>query len=142
MAIYRFLPPGTPWPIWVFDRLLEELPAHADVLEIGCGPGTLWKKNLERLPSMWRVSLSDLMPGMVNEAHDGLASNARFAFREMDAQKLDCPDASYNGVVANHMLYHVPDLPKALSEIHRVLRSAGNCWPRRMGKITCARLMN
>lgn len=28
------------WPRWLFDRF--DLPEDSDVLEIGCGPGTVW----------------------------------------------------------------------------------------------------
>jgi SAM-dependent methyltransferase len=34
-------------------------------------------------------------------------------------------DAQFDGVIANHMLYHVPDLPRGLAEIRRVLKPGG-----------------
>ncbi len=35
------------WNRWYFDQL--DLPPDARVLELGCGPGYLWRVNLERL---------------------------------------------------------------------------------------------
>jgi SAM-dependent methyltransferase len=37
-------------------------------------------------------------------------------------------------VIANHMLYHVPDRPKALAEIRRVLKPAGRFYASTIGK--------
>ena len=45
-----------------------------------------------------------------------------------DIRDLPFEDESFDGVVANHMLYHVPDRPQALAEIRRVLRSAGRVF--------------
>ncbi len=42
-----------------------------------------------------------------------------------DAQELDFKDGEFDCVVANWMLYHVPDRPRAFGEIARVLRPGG-----------------
>jgi cyclopropane fatty-acyl-phospholipid synthase-like methyltransferase len=36
------------WYRWVFDQL--SIGAGSAVLELGCGPGSLWKRNLDRIP--------------------------------------------------------------------------------------------
>lgn len=61
---------------------------------------------------------------MVEAARDAL-DDARFAFDHFDAQSIPRDDASFNAVVANHMLYHVPDRDRALAELRRVLRPDG-----------------
>lgn len=48
--------------------------------------------------------------------------------QKIDIQNIPFPDNCYDVVIANHMLYHVPDLPKAISEVHRVLRSDGKFY--------------
>lgn len=35
------------------------------------------------------------------------------------------PTETFDYIIANHMLYHVPDLPKALSEVKRVCKTSG-----------------
>ena len=124
-AIYRFAGAGGWGPEIGFNRMLQEISANADLLELGCGPGGLWRNRIERVPRNWRLLLTDLMPGMVAEAAAALANDARFRVRQMDAHKIDSPDRSFDAVVANHMLYHVEDRPRALAEIHRVLRPGG-----------------
>jgi ubiquinone/menaquinone biosynthesis C-methylase UbiE len=112
------------WHRWVFDQL--DLPPKCCLLELGCGPGYLWLKNLDRIPSDWDITLSDFSPGMLQEAQQHLSvSRHPFTFGVIDAQVIPFADESVDGVIANHMLYHVPDRDKALSEIRRVLRPAG-----------------
>src|SRR3712207_168217 len=121
------------WHRWLFDHF--NLSASADILELGCGPGTLWRENLDRIPAGWRIILSDLSDGMLEEARHTLAESAhRFAFEQIDAQALPYPDEHFDAVVANHMLYHVPDRAKALAEIRRVLRPGGRLFAATNGR--------
>lgn len=112
------------WLRWAFERLA--LPPGARVLELGCGPGLLWRENRERIPPGWALTLSDLSPGMLDEARVSLSSLARApSFQRVDAQALPFADASFDAVLAHHMLYHVPDRRRAIGEIARVLAPDG-----------------
>jgi SAM-dependent methyltransferase len=114
------------WFPWMWDRLAE-LPAEAKVLELGCGSGALWTTCPERIPPGWRVTLSDFSAGMLDSAWRSLVTLGRgFKFEQIDAQEIPCPDETFDIVIANFMLYHVPDRPKALAEIQRVLRPGGH----------------
>src|SRR5260221_151614 len=99
------------WQRWVFDHLLAALGPEAQVLEVGCGPALLWRANLDRLPAGWHVMVTDFSPGMFETVRR--------------AQALPFADASFDAVVANHMLYHMPDRPSAIAELARVLRPGG-----------------
>lgn len=117
-----------PWPRWVFEQLALPLAAH--VLEVGCGTGTLWAANRDRWPPGLHVTLTDFSPGMVDATRAALgAANGTgcggFAFAVADVQALPFADASFDTVVANHLLYHVPDRPRAYAELRRVLRPGG-----------------
>jgi ubiquinone/menaquinone biosynthesis C-methylase UbiE len=125
------------WQQWVFDQL--DLPLSSRILELGCGPGNLWRENLERLPAGWEIVLADNSPGMVREArqalaHQGPADAGRpFAYAVHDAQAIPFTGAiedggTFDAVVANHMLYHVPDRARAFSEIRRVLVPGGRLY--------------
>ncbi len=95
------------------------------ILEIGCGNGSLWQGKLETLPVPQEMILTDFSPGMVEEAKNALPPLPFLSFRTADIQALPFPDGSFDMVIANMMLYHVPDLPKALSEVRRVLKRSG-----------------
>jgi ubiquinone/menaquinone biosynthesis C-methylase UbiE len=122
-----------PFPRWQFDQL--DLPETCQILELGCGPGHWWSENRERIPANWRIILSDLSLGMVREAQTKLGtSETCFMFGVVDAQEIPFADGSFDAVMANHMLYHVPSRDEALSEIRRVLRPGGRLYAATNGK--------
>lgn len=115
------------WQRWVFDHIKVE--PDARVLELGCGPAWLWAENLDRVPDGWDVTLSDFSPGMVDEARRNLGHSQRpFALMEIDAQAIPFDGETFDAVIANHVLYHVPDRQKAYAEINRVLKSDGRLY--------------
>ena len=73
--------------------------------------------------------LTDFSPGMLEEARQNLSGAGRpFRFEAVDAQSIPFGDESFDVVIALHMLYHVPDRGKALSEIRQVLRPDGRFY--------------
>jgi len=117
------------WQRWCLDQYA--LPAQAHVLEIGCGPAHLWTTNLDRLPPGWHITLSDFSSGMLEQARQNLSdqpSTSQFSFKIADAQQLPFEAAPFDAVIANHMLYHVPDRTQALSEMQRVLKPGGKVY--------------
>jgi len=120
------------WHRWIFDRLA--LAPRSRILELGCGPGRLWLQNIERIPADGEITLSDFSPGMLEETRRNLAGSGRpFSFEVIDAQSIPFADASFDAVIANHMLYYVPDRAKALGAIRRVLRSGGYLYASTVG---------
>lgn len=121
----RFSTNSYGWQRWVFDQLVAT-PGNR-VLELGAGPGTLWRENLARIPDDWAITLTDRSPGMVAAAERDLGdSGKQIQFVVADATALPFADASYDIVIANHMLYHVSEREAAFAEIHRVLRPGGS----------------
>jgi ubiquinone/menaquinone biosynthesis C-methylase UbiE len=117
----RFSRTTVSYPHWIFDGYA--FGDEADVLEVGCGDANIWRENLERIPPGWRLTLTDFSPGMVEAARAVLGDRAEYAVA--DVQDLPFSDASFDAVIANHMLFHVDDRPRALGEIARVLRPGG-----------------
>lgn len=103
-------------PEMVFEAVAEVRPRH--YLEVGCGPGELADRVGRELGS--EVVALDISPRMVE-----LASERGVDARVGDVQELPFADASFDCVVAAWMLYHVPDVPRALQELARVLRPGG-----------------
>ena len=117
---------GGNWFEWIARH--ADLPAGADVLDIGCGPGWLWAEGRDVFPDGLSLTLADFSPGMVADAVKAAEAAGRYAGVEgvvADASKLPFADASFDAVLACHMLYHVPDARIALGEFKRVLRPGG-----------------
>ena len=105
---------------------LVAAPATADVLEVGSGSGRMWQALGAVVPGDWRLILSDVSPGMLSEARRNLTASGRDArFVLADAANLPFADDRFDVVFANHMLYHVPDLPRTVAELGRVTRPGG-----------------
>ena len=119
------------WFHWVFDHY--HLFTGCQVLELGCGTGETWQANLARIPSGCDIILSDFSAGMLDQARQNLAGSCPFAFKVIDAQSIPYADARFDIVIANHMLYHVPDRKQALAEIRRVLKPGGTLFATTIG---------
>lgn len=107
-------------PFDLFAWVLDLAGAHPGcrVLDAGCGNGSY----LARLRARGAAPIGcDVSPGM-------LAAVARpAALVNADAQRLPFSAASFNVVLAAHMLYHVPDQQLAAREMRRVLVPGGIC---------------
>lgn len=89
-----------------------------DVLDVGCGDGRFSQLVHQMLDV--NVESVDLTESMVE-----LTRQRGLHVQQADVQNLPFPDQSFDVVVANWMLYHVPDLDAGLQEIRRVLRPGG-----------------
>lgn len=129
----RFSTNSYGWFNWLFDILLK-LPANTKILELGCGHGLIWKENANRIPAGWDVILSDLSAGMLDSAWRNLVVTGRnYKFKEIDAQEIPFANEMFDAVIANHMLYHVPDKVKAITDIKRVLKTGGHFFATTVG---------
>jgi SAM-dependent methyltransferase len=121
------------WQRWLFDQM--KFPKKGCILELGCGPGSLWLDNLDRIPSGLDFSLSDFSTGMVLQARANLTGYCSFhQFTCIDAQSIPFSSCCFDAVIANHMLYHIPNMEKALKEIQRVLKLGGRFYASTIGQ--------
>ena len=104
---------------WILDRLQ---PRPGDlVVDVGCGVGSIHPALCARgVRAILGVDVSKAMvDASQRQANErGLPVIAI----EANAQALPLPDDAYDGAMANHMLFHVPDQRAALRELRRVLR--------------------
>ncbi len=91
------------------------------LLDVGTGPGS-FPQRLRQAGHRGRLVGVDASAGMIAKA---TSAGADVEFLEADAASLPFPDGSFDVVTARHMLYHVPDIPRALREARRVLRAGG-----------------
>ena len=108
-----------------FDWLLTLLEPQPDLLllDAGCGHGA---HHLRLRQQRMRILGIDLSAGMLREAGEQARSQGlAVALCRSDSQRLPLRDASVDRAMANHLLYHVPDIRRALRELRRVLRPGG-----------------
>jgi len=121
------------WMRWYFDQL--KLPKQCTILELGCGDANLWDKNSDRIPRDLDITLSDFSKGMLSDAKINLGKKSEnFKFQIIDTEDIPYDKGSFDIVIANHMLYHVGNIQKALSEIHRVLKPGGYFYASTVGQ--------
>jgi SAM-dependent methyltransferase len=88
------------------------------LLDVGCGLGQLGERFQNELGT--HVCAIDISPRMV-ELSKARGLDARLA----DVEQLPYPDHDFDCVFAGWVLYHVPDLERAIAECARVLTADG-----------------
>lgn len=102
---------------------LIESPAGLRILDAGCGDGALATALAGHGADVTGV---DADPGMLTAARARAeAMGLPVAFVEGDIRALPFPDASFDVIVAVTVLCFVPDTPRAVCEMARVLRPGG-----------------
>ena len=113
----------------VTERLIERLaPKPGDrVLELAGGTGVVGLAVAIGLRGEGRVLVSDFSEPMVDAArrHGDELGLANVEYRVLDAEDLDLPDDSVDGVVCRWGYMLMPEPAKALGETRRVLRPDG-----------------
>ena len=89
------------------------------VLDVGCGPGNLAAAAATRGALVVGTDLSQAMVALAQSRHP------RLEFRQADAERLPFPDSSFDAVVANLLIPHLPRPEPALAELARVLKPQG-----------------
>ena len=104
-----------------------ELPNARVVLDIGCGAGTDLLLAARRVGPEGRAIGVDMTEAMRRRATAGAeaAGLLNVDVRDGDATRLPVDDHSIDVVISNGVLNLVPDKPRALAEIARVLRPGG-----------------
>jgi ubiquinone/menaquinone biosynthesis C-methylase UbiE len=112
--------------------LAQRVPEGARrILEVAAGTGRVTRHLVARLPAGGELIATDLNPAMLDYARS-VIDDARITWRIADAQALPLPDADVDAAAFQFGLMFVPDKPRALRELWRVLRPGGvalvNTW--------------
>lgn len=121
-----------PWFSWLFRQM--HLQGQEQILELGCGNGNLWKGHEDQIPEDCRILLTDASEGMIHDARENVKKMDCFSFERMDCQQIPYEDGYFDIIVANHVLFYVHDIGKALSEISRTLKPGGVFYCSTYGK--------
>jgi 2-polyprenyl-3-methyl-5-hydroxy-6-metoxy-1,4-benzoquinol methylase len=105
--------------------LAPHLRPGLDVLDVGCGPGTITVDLAARV-APGRVVGLDVSPAPLDEARALAASSGvTVGFEVGDVYALAAPDDSFDVVHAHQVLQHLTDPVAALGEMARVCRPGG-----------------
>ena len=96
-----------------------------EILELGCGEGSLWTENLQLLPENVHITVSDISEGMIRDIRRNIGTDDRFSYECFDCQQIPAQANTYDMVIANHVLFYCDDITQACSEIKRVLKPDG-----------------
>ena len=117
---------------WIFSNYT--ISAGAKVLELGCGTGNMWQNRAEIIAKCSELVLSDFSDGMIKTAQENLKQFPDISYKVIDIQDIPFENTRFDVVIANMMLYHVPDLQQALSEVRRVLKDDGTFYAATYGE--------
>jgi SAM-dependent methyltransferase len=106
--------PKQDFTAWVLDQIPWR--GRERVIDVGCGSGIYRAATQQRTP---HYIAGDLSFGMVQSLP------ATVPCLNLDVQHLPLADESVDVILANHMLYHVPDQDAAAAHFARVLRPGG-----------------
>lgn len=109
----------------VESRFYADLPIVGPVLDLGSGDGSFAAQTFGRPLD---VGLDPWRPPMAEARRRG----AHAALTLADGARMPFADASFNTVVSNSVLEHIPELDPVMAEVHRVLRPGGHflfCGP-------------
>jgi SAM-dependent methyltransferase len=111
----------------VTERLLATLDPRPGqtILELGGGVGEVGLAVAERVGFEGHVLITDQSEAMVDAARRRAEGRRNVTCRTADAQALDLPAESVDGVVSRYVIMLVADPAAGLAEARRVLRPGG-----------------
>ena len=104
--------------------LLPYLQSGLDVLDVGCGPGTITLDLARRIGPGTVVGI-DRSSDVLEEARRAGARVSNVRFESGDVYDLAYPDDSFDVVHAHQLLQHLSDPVGALREMLRVCKPGG-----------------
>jgi SAM-dependent methyltransferase len=130
---------GKPYGDLFFDRATGKMPemesskaaagriaalarSGDSLLDVGCGGGHYYRSIRSRVPVPLRYTGLDATPYYVERARAAFAADADASFVVGDVFAIDFPDRSFELVMCNNVLLHLPSVIKPLAELCRVAR--------------------
>lgn len=118
------------WFPWIYETgiapvLSQNKDTIIEILELGCGEGSLWLENKEKLPPNVHITVSDISEGMIRDIRRNLDGDTRFSYETFDCHKIPSKTKTYDIVIANHLLFYCNDIAQVCQEIKRVLKPDG-----------------
>lgn len=124
---------------WIFEQY--DLPIEGKILELGSGNGDMWQAHIDEICKKSSIILSDFSGGMVDILRNKYQS-INIEIKKINIQNIPFDDNSFDVVIANAMLYHVPNLEKAIKEVKRILKPGGKFYASTFGENGLSKYIN
>lgn len=117
------------YKLWLAGMMRQAPISETDsVLDVAGGTGDVtFAVAREKNPA--HIQCTDLVPEMLEVARmhraEGAGSSVPIDFQVVDAQDMPFADASFDAITMAYGIRNMPDRPRALSEMHRVLKPGG-----------------
>lgn len=121
--LYEYATPTKPS---LDDVILEQIPKNAiSILDAGCGYGRLLIKIHDLFPHI-SLTGTDIAKGILDEAKEK-SSNKEIdiEYSVADLESLPFENESFDVIITEHVLHHIPDIQKAMNEVYRCLKPNG-----------------
>lgn len=97
------------WFPWIYEKC--NIVDGMNILELGCGSGSLWLENLGKIPGHVNITLSDLSDGMIRDLRRNLENDKGiFSFESFDCHDIPYEKGSFDLVIANHVLFYCDNI--------------------------------
>ncbi len=112
--------------IWPQEEpIVRASPAPSQILDVGCGTGEFTSRVARLFPAARAIGV-DLVDASLDLARARCADlGDRVRFARGDAYELAFADGAFDFVACRHVLQAIPDAPRVLAELVRVLAPGG-----------------
>ena len=108
---------------WIISNY--EINKGMKVLELGCGTGDIQKNRESIINDCSKLIFSDISEGIIATTKENVGNYDNVEYKVLDIQEIPYEDDTFDIIIANMMLYHVPDIYMGLAEVRRVLKRDG-----------------
>lgn len=119
------------YKLWL-NGMMKQAPieAHHSVLDVAGGTGDVTFA-VARAKHPAHIQCTDLVPEMLDVARmhletEGAGAGVPIDFQVVDAQDMPFENESFDAITMAYGIRNMPDRPRALSEMYRVLRPGGS----------------
>jgi demethylmenaquinone methyltransferase/2-methoxy-6-polyprenyl-1,4-benzoquinol methylase len=113
---------------------MADVQPHHQVLDLACGTGDITFLLAKQLDSHGKATGVDITPEMVERARRKGLSESRVHFETGDICQLSYPDASFDRITVGYGVRNVPEIPRLLNEVFRLLKPGGHFLSLDFGK--------